>query len=166
MTDTAAFGDTRTTPSPNGGDVGPGMRILAQYIRDLSFENPHAPESLRAAGGQPSIDLGVEISARPRPDELFEIDLKLTATARAQNDVTFQVELVYGGLFHIVGVPEADLEAVLMIECPRFLFPYARRVISDLTSEGGFPPFLIDPLDFAAVYAARRTQMAAEGGLA
>jgi len=170
MTDTAAFGDTSPALGPNGADAGPGMRILAQFIRDLSFENPRAPESLRAAaagpGGQPSIDLGVEISARPRPDELFEIDLKLTATARSLGEVTFQIELVYGGLFHIVGVPDADIEAVLMIECPRFLFPYARRVISDLTSEGGFPPFLIDPLDFAAVFAARRAQMAGEAGQA
>lgn len=166
MTDTAASGDILSVPRQDGADVGPGMRVLAQFIRDLSFENPRAPESLRAVGGQPHIDLGVEISARPRPDELFEIDLKLTATARSANDIAFQVELVYGGLFHIQGVPEADLEAVLMIECPRFLFPFARRVISDLTSEGGFPPFLIDPLDFAAVYAARRAQMQAPAGQA
>jgi len=166
MTDAAAPGDFTPAPGQNGADDGPGMRVLAQFIRDLSFENPRAPESMRAVGVQPQIDLGVEISAKPRPDALFEIDLKLTATARTGADVTFQIELVYGGLFQITGVPDADLEAVLMIECPRFLFPYARRVISDLTSEGGFPPFLIDPLDFAAVYAARRAQMQNPVGLA
>jgi preprotein translocase subunit SecB len=166
MTDTAAPGDFLIPPGQNGADTGPGLRILAQFIRDLSFENPRAPESLRAINTQPHIDLGVEISARPRPDELFEIDLKLNATARTNGEIAFQVELVYGGLFQVQGVPEADLEAVLMIECPRFLFPFARRVIADLSSEGGFPPFLIDPLDFAAVYAARRAQMQAPAGQA
>jgi preprotein translocase subunit SecB len=166
MTDTGAFGDLTPAPGPNGADAGPGLRVLAQFIRDLSFENPRAPESLRAAAAQPHIDLGVEISARPRPDDLFEIDLKLNAAARGNGDIVFQVELVYGGLFQVQGVPESDIEAVLMIECPRFLFPFARRVIADLTSEGGFPPFLIDPLDFAAVYAARRAQMQGPAGLA
>ena len=163
MTDFASSADALTAVSPDGG---PGLRILAQFIRDLSFENPRAPESLRAAVGQPHIDLGVEMNARPRPDELFEVDLKLTATARAGGDLSFQVELVYGGLFQIQGVPESELEAVLMIECPRYLFPFARRVMADLTSEGGFPPFLLDPLDFAAVYAARKAQMQAPAGQA
>ncbi len=138
---------------------GPGMRVLAQFIRDLSFENPRAPESLRAGGIQPQIELGVEMNARARPDELYEVDLKLTATAKAEGEAVFQVELVYGGLFQVTGVPEAELEPVLLIECPRFLFPFARRVIADMTTEGGFPPFLIDPIDFVAVYAARRSQL-------
>jgi preprotein translocase subunit SecB len=136
------------------------MRVLAQYVRDLSFENPRAPDSLTSLAGQPQIELGVEISARPRPDELYEVDLKLTATARAVNDVAFQVELVYGGLFQILGLSPDELEPVLMIECPRFLFPFARRVICDMTMEGGFPPFLIDPLDFSAIFQARRAQAA------
>ena len=139
---------------------GPGMRVLAQFIRDLSFENPRAPESLRAGAVQPQIDLGVEMNARARPDALYEVDLKLNATARSNGDAVFQVELVYGGLFQITGVPEAELEPVLLIECPRYLFPYARRVISDLTAEGGFPPFMIDPIDFVAVYSARQAQLA------
>jgi preprotein translocase subunit SecB len=135
------------------------MRVLAQFIRDLSFENPRAPESLRAAGVQPQIELGVEMNARARPDNLYEVDLKLTATAKGTAETVFQIELVYGGLFQITGVPEAELEPVLLIECPRYLFPYARRMISDLTAEGGFPPFMIDPIDFMAVYAARQAQL-------
>ncbi len=153
MTDTDILG--AAAPAAEG----PGMRVLAQFIRDLSFENPRAPESLRAGGIQPQIELGVEMNARARPDELYEVDLKLTATAKAEGEAVFQVELVYGGLFQVTGVPEAELEPVLLIECPRFLFPFARRVIADMTTEGGFPPFLIDPIDFVAVYAARRSQL-------
>lgn len=138
-----------------------GIRIVAQFVRDLSFENPLAPDSLRAAAGQPAIDMGVEMNARGRADGLFEVDLKLSARATREEQAVFHVEVVYGGLFHIAGVPEEALEQVLLIECPRFLFPFARRLIADVTSEGGFPPFLIDPIDFAGVYAARKAQ--AEG---
>jgi preprotein translocase subunit SecB len=151
--------DTLTgAPAPDAGDAQPGIRILAQYIRDLSFENPRAPESLRGGEAQPQIDLGVELNAKGRDDGFFEVELKLTARAARQNDPVFHLELVYGGLFQIMGVPSTELEPVLMIECPRYLFPFARRVIADLTIEGGFPPFMLEPLDFAAIYAARRAQ--------
>lgn len=149
---------------PNGGEVagGPGIRILAQFIRDLSFENPRAPEALRPTGVQPQIDIGVELNARARPDQLFEVDLKFTASAKHDADTVFQIELLYGGLFQIQGVPEEQLEPVLLIECPRFMFPFVRKVVADLTTEGGFPPFLLDPIDFGAIYASRRGQFAAE----
>jgi preprotein translocase subunit SecB len=156
MTDTDSMG------AQAAATEGPGMRILAQFIRDLSFENPRAPDSLRAGAAQPQIELGVEMNARARQDDLYDVDLKLTATARSNGEAVFQVELVYGGVFQITGVPEADLEPVLLIECPRYLFPFARRVIADLTVEGGFPPFMIDPIDFASVYAARRAQAAGQ----
>ncbi|MDE1152597.1 MAG: protein-export chaperone SecB [Micavibrio sp.] len=142
-----------------GGET--GIRIVAQFVRDFSFESPLAPDSLRAGGAPPAIDMGVEMNARGRPDGLFEVDLKLSARATRDEQPVFHVEVMYGGLFQIAGVPESELEAVLLIECPRFLFPYARRLISDVTTEGGFPPFLIDPIDFAGVYAARKAQ--AEG---
>ena len=138
-----------------------GITINAQYIKDLSFENPLAPDSLRAGPAQPQIDLGVELNARARPDGFFDVELKLNARAQRENDPVFHIELVYAGLFQIVGVPEAEMEPVLMIECPRFLFPFARRIIADLTGEGGFPPFLLAPIDFASVYASRRA--AAQG---
>ncbi|HEY3797911.1 MAG TPA: protein-export chaperone SecB [Caulobacteraceae bacterium] len=139
----------------------PGIRILAQYIRDLSFESPHAPESLRGGAAQPQIDLGVELNAKGRPDGFYEVELKLNARAMRDNDAVFHIELLYAGLFQIVGMAGPDLEAVLMIECPRYLFPFARRIIADLTGEGGFPPFLLEPIDFAGIYASRRA--AAEG---
>ena len=141
------------------GIQAPGIRILAQFIRDLSFENPRAPESLRAAGQvQPQIDLGVEMNARSRDDGLFEVDLKLSAKAGRDDGALFMIEILYGGLFQIEGVSQDDIEPVLLIECPRYLFPFARRIIADLSSEGGFPPFLLDPIDFAGVYAARKAE--------
>ena len=140
------------------GSQGPMIRILAQFTRDLSFENPNAPDSLRQAAEPPQIDLNVEMNAKGRPDGLYEVDLKLKAKASRQNDTVFQVELVYGGLFDLQGFPEDQLELVLLIECPRFLFPFARRIISDMTAEGGYPPFLLEPIDFGAVYAAQRAQ--------
>lgn len=137
-----------------GDQTAPQVRVLAQFTRDLSFENPRGPDALRSQG-QPEIEVGVELSGRGRTDGLFEVDLKLTVGSRQEGDPVFQIELVYGGLFQISGVPEQHMEAVLLIECPRFLFPYARRIISDLTADGGFPPFNLEPLDFAAVYQAR-----------
>ncbi|MCA0356747.1 MAG: protein-export chaperone SecB [Proteobacteria bacterium] len=154
--------DTTAPEATQDGEAGQaGIRILAQFVRDFSFENPLAPDALRAGASQPAIDMGVEMNARGRADGLFEVDLKLSARAERDGQAVFHVEVVYGGLFHIAGIPEEDLEPVLLIECPRFLFPYARRLISDVTAEGGFPPFLIDPIDFAGVYAARKAQ--AEG---
>ncbi len=143
---------------PEGAAEGPGIRILAQFIRDLSFENPRAPEALRASQAQPQIDLGVEMNARGREDGLFEVDLKLSAKATREDGALFVVELLYGGVFQISGIPAEDMEPVLLIECPRYLFPFARRVIADVTAEGGFPPFMLDPIDFAGVYAARKAQ--------
>jgi preprotein translocase subunit SecB len=156
MTDVTAQG------APDG-DPQPGIRILAQYIRDLSFESPHAPDSLRAGSVQPQVDLGVELNAKGRPDGFFEVELKLNARAMREAEAVFHIELVYAGLFQIVGIGQDDIEAVLMIECPRFLFPYARRIISDLTGEGGFPPFLLEPIDFAVIYAGRKASEGAGG---
>lgn len=162
---------TDATPTPPAnGDAGaaptqptaaaPGYRILAQYVRDLSFENPRAPESLRV-DGKPAIDLGVEMSAQGRPDNLFEVDVKLSVKASHNDQALFQVELVYGGLFQLSGVREQDIEAMLLVECPRYLFPFAREIVAKQTSDGGFyPPLMLDPIDFAAIYLARRQQAA------
>jgi preprotein translocase subunit SecB len=160
--------DFTGAPPPPLGPLGqddsmqPGIRILAQFIRDLSFESPRAPESLRAGATQPQIDLGVELGARGRDDGLFDIELKLTARAIRDAETIFHLELVYAGLFQLNGVPPEDLEPVLMIECPRYLFPFARRIIADLSSEGGFPPFMLEPIDFATLYAQRHAQSSLE----
>jgi preprotein translocase subunit SecB len=154
MTDTDAGAADLETPAAEQ----PGIRILAQFIRDLSFENPRAPESLRGGATQPQIDLGVEMNARSREDGFFEVDLKLSATASREDGPVFVVELLYGGVFQIAGVAADDMEPILLIECPRYLFPFARQVIASVTSDGGYPPFMLDPIDFAGVYAARKAQ--------
>jgi preprotein translocase subunit SecB len=144
----------------------PGFRILAQYVRDLSFENPKAPDSLRI-DGRPAIDMGVELNAQGRPDGLFEVDIKLSIKASTEALSVFQVELLYGGLFQLSGVAEQDIEPLLLIECPRYLFPFAREIIARATSDGGFyPPFMLDPIDFAGIYAARQQQQGQPAGVA
>ncbi len=155
-----APGDGAPGNGAPGAGAASGMRILAQFVRDLSFESPKAPESLRGGETPPQIDLGVELNAKGRDDALFEVELKLTARASRGAEPVFHIELVYAGLFQIFGVDAAEMEQMLMIECPRFLFPFARRIIADLSIEGGFPPFMLEPLDFAGIYAARRAQAA------
>jgi preprotein translocase subunit SecB len=165
MTDAAPA----TPASPPEGEInapiaGPGFRIMAQYVRDLSFENPRAPESLRIEA-KPAIDLGVEMNAQGRADGLFEVDLKLSIKATTEQNPVFAVELVYGGLFALANVQEKDIEPLLLIECPRYLFPYAREIISRATADGGFyPPFMLDPIDFASIYTQRRQQIAGQAG--
>ena len=162
-TDTPVNGEDQAVNNEQaqGQPAGPGFLILAQYVRDLSFENPRAPESLRIEG-KPAIDMNVELNASGRPDGLFEVDLKLSVKATGENNgPVFHVELVYGGLFAIQGVQPQDIEPMLLIECPRYLFPFARQIIAQATADGGFyPPFMVDPIDFAAIYVARQQQIA------
>src|ERR1700748_981550 len=136
MTDTdAGAGASETGPEGAVAADGPGIRILAQFTRDLSSENPRAPESLRGGAAQPQIDLGVEMNARSREDGFFEVDLKLSAKANRADGPIFVVELLSGGVFQIAGVAAEDIEPVLLIECPRYLFPFARKIIADVTSD-------------------------------
>ncbi len=158
--------DQGAPPAPIPGGIGPvgqppGIRILAQFIRDLSFENPRAPDSLNLGDAPPQMDIGVEMNARGRPDGYFEVDLKLTATAQKEGGPVFHCELVYGGLFQIGGVPEPEMELVLMTECPRYLFPFARQIVAEMSAQGGFPPFMLDPIDFGAIYMAQREAQSA-----
>ncbi len=160
MTDAAPPADAN--PAETGGQppMGPGFRIVAQYVKDLSFENPRAPDSLRV-DGKPAIDMGVEMNAQGRQDGLFEVELRLSIKASTDAMPVFHVELQYGGLFALQGVAEQDIEPLLLIECPRYLFPFAREIIARATSDGGFyPPFMLDPIDFAAIYVQRQQQIA------
>lgn len=149
-------GGAAGTAGPAGegqpGQQGPQLTVLTQYIKDLSFENPNAPMSLASGQPQPQIDVSVDVQARKRAEDQFEVELTVNANAKANDQSLFIVELVYAGFFGIRGVPQENLQPLLLIECPRLLFPFARRVIADTTREGGFPPLLLDPIDFVTMY--------------
>ena len=144
----------------------PRMQIMAQFIRDLSFENAVAQKGAPQGEVQPEITVQVSLDARKRgSDTQFEVITKyrVTSTNKGDGATLFLAELDYGGVFQIEGVPQDQLHPFLMIECPRMLFPFVRRIISDVTRDGGFPPFNMDPVDFVALYRqelARRAQTA------
>lgn len=139
-----------STPQPA---VALPIQIHAQYVKDLSFENPNAPASLQPQGEAPRIEVNVDVQAAKVADnDVFEVTLKITASGRSGSTQLFLVELSYGGLFTLQGIPEDSLHPVLLIECPRILFPFARAIVAEVTRDGGFPPLLIQPVDFAAMY--------------
>ncbi|MDD7909722.1 MULTISPECIES: protein-export chaperone SecB [Pseudovibrio] len=137
----------------------PGMNILAQYIKDLSFENPNSPKSLQP-GEQPKLDINVNVGANPLSDDQFEVVLTLNAKANTAEQVMFAVELIYAGVFQITNVPKEHMHPFILIECPRMLFPFARNILADTTRNGGFPPLMLDPIDFAALYRQNLARMA------
>ncbi len=150
----------------NGGAPQIKMSVLAQFVRDMSFENMVAQKGLTASEVQPDIQVQVSLDARKRSqDHQFDIvtKFKVTSKNKVNGDTLFLLEVDYGGIFHVEGVPEEQLHPFLMIECPRLLFPFVRRIISDVTRDGGFPPLNIDTVDFLALYRqeiARRAQPA------
>jgi preprotein translocase subunit SecB len=130
------------------------MRVLGQFIRDLSFENVMAQKGV-SGEVQPDVSVQVNLDAKKRPtDNQYEVIVKLNIQSKAKDsgDVMFLCELEYVGIFHIDGVPDAQLHPFLMIECPRMLFPFLRRIISDVTRDGGYPPLNLDNIDFLAIY--------------
>lgn len=145
---------TDTTDQPAAAPQGDGMtmpiRINAQYVKDLSFENPQAPHGLRQQ--QPKVDVHVDVKATKLAENVYEVDLSTTVNGMGENTQLFLVELSYAGVFSFEGLPQEHLQAVLLIECPRLLFPFARNIISDVTRDGGYPPLLIQPVDFAQLY--------------
>lgn len=138
----------------------PAVRVLAQYIKDLSFENPNAPASLRE-GSQPKIDLQLDVNARAMEDpSVFEVELKINARSTRDDQNLFICELVYAGLFQFSNIPQDSVEPMLLIESPRILFPFARQILADATRNGGFPPLMLDPMDFAGLYMSQRQPVA------
>jgi len=132
-----------------------------QFIKDLSFENPNAGKQFQS-DSPPKIDIAISVNGRPAPDNAHEVELNITAKATVSEELLFLVELVYGGTFKISGVTSEQIEPIVMIECPRLLFPFARRIIADCTRDGGYPPLMIEPMDFARMYMQRRSQTADE----
>jgi preprotein translocase subunit SecB len=152
------------TEAPNGA-AQPQMKmsILAQFVRDMSFENAVAMHGLQSPEVQPEMQVQVSLDARKRPAEhQYEVitKFKITSTNKATNTPLYLLEVDYGGIFHVEGVPEDQMHPFLLIECPRQLFPYVRRIVSDVTRDGGFPPFNLDPVDFVALYRAELARRA------
>jgi preprotein translocase subunit SecB len=135
----------------NGADTQPQIGLITQYVKDLSFENPNAP-GVYQWQNQPNIDVQFNIGADRLGDDLHEVQLKIEVKATTDAGTAFAVELVYAALFGMRNVPEDQVHPFLLAEAPRLLFPFARRVLADAVRDGGFPPLLLDPIDFGALY--------------
>ena len=147
--------------APMSSDMLPQIGIVAQYIKDFSLENPNAP-AVYQWQGQPQMDVQFNIGANNVGQDLHEVSLKIDITAKAAEGTAFQLEILYGGLFALRNLPNEQLQPFLLAEAPRILFPFARRIIADATVDAGFPPLLLDPIDFAGLYMQRAAQQQAE----
>ena len=165
--------ETGTTPPTSAAAAGAGagnaqgaqetrpqLGIQTQYVKDLSFENPSALERPPEAERSPQITVNVQVEARRLNEQTFEVVLQITAQASHEEKPVFLVELSYAGVFNFIDIPENAMEPALLIECPRLLFPFARRIVADVTRDGGFPPLLLAPIDFLALYRNRQQQAA------
>jgi len=138
----------------------PSLNIVGQYVRDLSFENPDAPASIVGTGDAPSFNVSINVAVKKQTEDVFAVELTLNAKAERNQRILFNVELIYGGLFRVMNIPENQMAPALMIECPRLIFPFARQVLASVTQAGGFPPLLMEPVDFAVIYRQNLARMA------
>ena len=142
---------TRTDPVANGEDTAPAAGMISQYVKDFSFENPNAPAIYQNPQG-PAIDVQFNIASAQVGEEVFEIVLRIEVKAETNGTVAFLVDLSYAGLFGLRNIPEEHIQPFLLGEAPRLLFPFARRVLADAVRDGGFPPLLLEPIDFTQLY--------------
>lgn len=156
-------GAAGTAPQTGASDnTAPSINVLGQYIKDLSFENPKAPESFgQQKEPAPPLNVTVNVGAKPAGEANIEVELRIEARAGTQEAVLFNLELVYAGLFQIRNVPQEQVHAFVLIECPRLLFPFARQIVAETISSGGFPPVMLDPIDFLQLYRQRMAQQQA-----
>jgi len=145
-------------PNPQGG--APRIGLLVQYLKDCSYENPGAPMSLAKEAAAPKIDVSMDVQVQPMGENRYEVALRTTTEAKRDADTAFLAEVVFAGVFEMFNIPEKQVRAVCLVECPRLLFPFARRVLSDLTRDGGFPPVLLDPVDFGALFERQQAEAA------
>lgn len=152
-------------PAQNGERPAATLRVLTQFIKDLSFENPGA---LSSAPGQdaPEIELAIDVRVEPgsQREAIFGVDLRLSAKAKRQEAVVFIIDLTYTGVFQLASIQPSEVEPVLLIECPRLLFPFARRIVAEISRDGGHPPLMIDPIDFVGLYHSQRSGQGSGNG--
>ena len=147
---------TGTDPLNGNGDRPPHMQIVAQFIKDLSFENPGAAANITQ---RPQIELGVDLNARKLDEEHFEVELKVRVDAKHEARPLFLLEVAYAGIMRLQNIPDAATQqAILLIQAPHLLFPFVRRIVADVVRDGGMPPLMIEPIDFVALYHARLAQ--------
>ena len=146
------------------GQPAPLLQILAQYTKDQSFENPNAPDSLRSEQAQPSINISIEIGRTMKADDAVEVVLMLKADARRDDQVVYIAELEYAGLFAFQNADIQTIQPLIMVECPRLLFPFARQIMAEMTQNGGFMPLMLEPPDFTGMFMEEMRRRAAEAG--
>ena len=152
---------TNGNGSPPGADAPPQLNVLAQYTKDLSFENPNAPASLGPQATPPQINIQINVNANAIAENEYEVTLSVEGKAENAGKVMFSFDLAYAGVFRIVNVPKENLHPLVMIECPRLLFPFAREIIATAVRDGGFPPLMLDPVDFVGLYRQNMERQAA-----
>jgi preprotein translocase subunit SecB len=151
--------------STNGGSAAdeaaaqPNLGVIAQYIKDFSFENPNAPNSLMQQQQQPQISIQINVNPNKLSETDFEVELKIEGKAELTGTVLFAFDLNYAGVFRLTNIPQENLGPLLMIECPRLLFPFARELIASAIANGGFPPLMLQPIDFVGLYQRRLADM-------
>jgi len=138
----------------------PSLNALGQYLKDLSFENPNAPRSLGPQETPPNIQIQVNVDAKQLAPTDFEVAIKLDAKAGEGANLLFNLDLEYAGIFRLTNIPQEQVHPIVMIECPRLLFPFVRQIVCDATRDGGFPPLMLDPIDFVGLYQQKATQAA------
>jgi preprotein translocase subunit SecB len=148
-------------PGVEAGQTPPGMAINIQYIKDLSFEVPGAPDIYVQVRQAPQVQVNLDVNAKRVADGAFEVTLSIRAEAKVEDKTCFIIELDYAGVFTLTNIPQDMLEPVLLVEAPRQIFPFARAIVSDITRESGFPAILLQPIDFLALWQSRRNQAAA-----
>ena len=148
-------GDGQTPEAPE--NTAPSLSVLVQYSKDFSFENPNAPQSLMQQQQQPQIGIQINVNPRQMSNTDFEVELKLEGKAEHGGNILFAFDLNYAGVFRLTNIPQENLGPLLMIECPRLLFPFAREIIATAVRDGGFPPLMLDPVDFVGLYRDRKS---------
>jgi preprotein translocase subunit SecB len=161
MTSTTNGGEASPTAQPTQG--APALSVLGQYVKDFSFENPNAPRSLAPSQTQPAINIQINVGVSQSAPTDYEVTLKLEGKAESTGQVLFAFDLTFAGMFRIQNVPQEHLQPLLLIECPRLLFPFAREIIATAVRNGGFAPLLLDPVDFVSLYQQRMAQAQAAG---
>lgn len=164
MSDQTAAPTDPTAGGTSTPDGQPMMLVNAQYVKDLSFENPNAPQSLSQQQGEPNVQIAIDVNANQVADKAYEVTLTLRAEGTAGDTALFIVEIAYAGIFSIGEVPEEYMAPLVYIEAPRQLFPFARAIVADAVRDGGFPPLLVQPIDFVALYQQRAAKAEADQG--